>query len=232
MGGLFPLATSRFVELSRRLLDNVRAIADNARLNRNRAGRPCAFVIEREGRVTVISIVQSPDPILNQMCDPCDLDDKNLKKLAKQMMRAMYKNDGCGLAAPQLGVAKRLVVIDCDQDEGEQNPIVLVNPVLVDTQGDPVVAGEGCLSCPGISVPIARPPFARVRYFDLDGEEWEIEGDDLLGRCLQHELDHLDGVTMFERCDPLARIQALRDYDAALAAGAKPGETSLEARVR
>ncbi len=71
-----------------------------------------------------------------------------------------------------------------------------------------------------------------MRYFDLNGEEWEIEGDELLGRCLQHELDHLDGVTMFERCDPLVRIQALRDYEIALAAGAKPGETSLEARVR
>ena len=180
----------------------------------------------------MISIVQSPNPILNQVCDPCDLDDKSLKKLAKQMARAMYKNDGCGIAAPQLGVTKRLVVIDCDQDDGEQNPIALVNPVLVDTQGDPIVVGEGCLSCPGISGPIARPPFARVRYFDLDGEEWEIEGDELLGRCLQHELDHLDGVTMFERCDPLVRIQALRDYEIALAAGAKPGETSLEARVR
>ena len=129
----------------------------------------------------MISIVQSPNPILNQVCDPCDLGDKSLKKLAKQMAKAMYKNDGCGIAAPQLGVTKRLVVIDCDQDEGEQDPIVLVNPVLVDTQGDPIVVGEGCLSCPGISVPIARPPFARVRYFDLDGEEWEIEGDGLYG---------------------------------------------------
>ena len=70
------------------------------------------------------------------------------------------------------------------------------------------------------------------RYFDLDGEEWEIEGEGLLGRCLQHELDHLDGITMFERCDPMTRIEALRDYEIALAAGARPGETSLEARVR
>ncbi len=179
----------------------------------------------------MIDIVQSPNPVLNQVCEPCDLGDKNLKKLAKQMARAMYKNSGCGLAAPQLGVAKRLVVIDCDEGD-EQDPIVLVNPVLVETQGEPVFEGEGCLSCPGISVPIARPPWARVRYFDLEGEEWEIEGDELLGRCLQHELDHLDGITMFERCDPVARIQALRDYELALKAGAKPGETSLDPRVR
>lgn len=178
----------------------------------------------------MLSIVQSPDPRLNQVCEPCDLSDKGLRKLAKQMIRIMYKNDGCGLAAPQVGENKRLVVIDCDQEDGAQNPIVMVNPVIVDTWGEPEVGGEGCLSIPGITVPIARPPFARCRYFDLDGEEWEIEGDGLLGRCLQHETDHLDGITMFERADPMARIKALRDYDAALAAGARPGQTAIEGR--
>lgn len=178
------------------------------------------------------AIVQSPDPILNTVCEPCEVGDKSLKKLAKQMAKAMYKNDGCGLAGPQLGVTKRIVVIDCDTESNEQNPIVLVNPVLMETKGDPVTENEGCLSCPGISVPITRPPWARVRYFDLDGEEWEIEGDGLLGRCLQHELDHLDGITMFERAEPLVRIEALQAYERARAAGARPGETSVEARVR
>ncbi len=172
------------------------------------------------------TIVQSPHPVLSQVSDPCDLKDKSLKRLAKQMIKAMYCNDGCGLAAPQVGVAKRVVVIDCSGSE-EQNPEVLINPVLVETQGEPVVECEGCLSVPGIQVPIARPPFAKVRYYDLEGQEWEIEGDGLLGRCLQHELDHLDGVTMLEKCDPLARVQALHDYDIAVKSGAKPGQTSL-----
>lgn len=180
----------------------------------------------------MIKIVQSPDPLLNQVCEPCEVGDKALRKLARQMARAMYKNSGCGLAAPQVGVAKRLVVVDCDTESEEEDPIVLVNPVLVETKGDPVTEGEGCLSCPGITVPVSRPPWARVRYFDLDGEEWEIEGDGLLGRCLQHELDHLDGKTLFESCDPLARIQALRDYEAARAAGAKPGDVSVDPQVR
>ena len=180
-----------------------------------------------------MNIVLSPDPILRQVCEPCEVGDKNLKRLSKQMLKAMYKNSGCGLAAPQVGASCRLVVIDCEDERDETTGLVLVNPVLVETQGDPVTEGEGCLSCPGISVPIARPPWARVRYFDLDGEEWEIEGDGLLGRCLQHELDHLDGITMFERCDPSVRIQALLDYEAARAAGAKPGETSIDQpRVR
>lgn len=174
------------------------------------------------------TIVVSPDPLLNQVCEECDLSDKSLKKLAKSMIKSMYQNSGCGLAAPQVGVLKRLVVIDCDQDDsGAQNPIVLVNPVIEETWGDMQTEEEGCLSLPGISVPITRPAFARVRYFDLDGEEWILEGDGLLGRCLQHELDHLEGITMFERCAPLDRIKALQDYEVALSIGAKPGETSL-----
>lgn len=179
----------------------------------------------------MMTIVQSPNPVLNQVCEPCNLKDKSLHKLAKQMVKMMYKNNGCGLAAPQVGVTKRLVVIDCDDSE-EPNPIIMVNPELVETKGEPVSDLEGCLSLPGISVPISRAPWSHVRFYDLDGEQWEIEGDGLLGRCLQHELDHLDGVTMFERCAPMDRIKALHDYELAVAAGAKPGETSANDEAR
>lgn len=179
-----------------------------------------------------MKIIIAPDPLLRQVCEPCVPGDKSLKKLARQMAKDMYKNDGCGLAAPQVGMLKRLIVIDCDVESDQQNPITLVNPEILETSGDPVTEEEGCLSCPGISVPITRPPFARVKYFDLEGNECTIEGDGLLGRCLQHEIDHLNGRTLFESCSPIDRITALREYDAALAAGARPGETEVPEHSR
>lgn len=175
----------------------------------------------------MLQIVQAPNPVLREVCKPCDFKDKNLKRLAKQMAHAMYKNNGCGIAAPQVGVNIRLVVIDVDQEDGERDPLVLVNPVIMELQGEPVTEEEGCLSVPGVSVPVTRQPWARVRFFDLDGEEWEIEGDGLLGRCLQHEIDHLDGKTLLETCDADVRLEVLRAYDEARAAGARPGETSV-----
>ena len=181
------------------------------------------------------TIVQSPDPTLNQVCEPCELDDKSLaklSKLAKEMKKLMYSTYGVGIAAPQVGVSKRLIVIDVDyaDEDGEPNPIVLVNPEILELKGEPEKADEGCLSCPGIQVPVSRQPWASVRYHDLNGEQWIIEGDGLLGRCLQHEIDHLNGKTLFEACDPIDRIEALRNYEKALAAGAKPGDVSIEGR--
>ncbi len=174
-----------------------------------------------------MNIVLAPNPVLREVCDPCQRGDKSLKRLSKQMARLMYKYNGCGLAASQVGVLQRLIVIDCD-DSPKKNPITLVNPEIEETWGELSKAPEGCLSIPGISVPIARPEFARVRYFDLDGEECFIEGNGLLGRCLQHEIDHLNGRTMFEAAGPRERIQALQDYEYALSHGARPGDTESE----
>lgn len=174
----------------------------------------------------MLKIVTSPDPLLNQVCEPCNPKDRSLKKLAKQMERAMYANDGVGLAAPQIGVLKRIIVIDVSPED-VRDPLVLVNPEILELGGELVTEDEGCLSCPGISVPVERREWARVSYFDLKGEEWEIEGDGLLARCLQHEIDHLNGVTLFESASPRERIKALKAYEDARRAGAKPGETSI-----
>lgn len=170
-----------------------------------------------------LKIVLAPNPSLNQVCEACTPGDKSLHKLASKMLNTMYKNSGCGLAGPQVGVEKRIIVIDCGEIEKE--PFVLVNPEIVTLEGTPETAPEGCLSLPGISVNITRQPFARVRYYDLDGKECEISGDGLLGRCLQHEIDHLDGKTLLESCSPIDRIKALKEYQEALARGARPGDT-------
>ena len=174
-------------------------------------------------------IVEQGEECLTKVCRPVTEFNPHLHELLDDLAETLEEANGAGLAAPQVGVLKRLVVIDCDQEDGAREPIVMLNPVIVAREGEPVAEDEGCLSIPGISVPVARPPFARCRYYDLDGQLWEIEGDGLLGRCLQHETDHLDGITMFERAEPMARLKALEDYERALAAGARPGETSVEA---
>lgn len=173
-----------------------------------------------------MKIVESPDPLLNQVSEPCDLNDKSLKKLAKQMEKAMYATDGVGIAAPQVGVLKRLIVIDVSPED-VRDPLVLVNPEILELDGEPETDEEGCLSCPGITVAVTRKPWAKVKFFDLEGEEWQIEGDGLLGRCLQHEIDHLNGITLFESAAPRERIRALKAYEEAKRAGAKPGETTM-----
>ena len=171
-----------------------------------------------------LDIVLSPDPGLRSVCEPCKVGDRSLVKLSKQMLKTMYENNGCGLAAPQVGINKRFVVIDCLDDEGKPDPYVLVNPVIEWSSSDAVTEEEGCLSLPGISVPISRPSKVRVRYYDLDGNECKVVSGGLLGRCLQHEIDHLDGITLFESCSPMDRIKALHDYPIAIEQGAKPGE--------
>ena len=174
----------------------------------------------------MLKIVQSPDPLLNQVSEPCEPGDRSLKKLAKQMERLMYAADGVGLAAPQVGVLKRIIVIDVSPED-VRDPLVLVNPEILELGGELETDEEGCLSCPGISVPIERPSWVRVKFYDLKGEEWEVEGDGLLARCLQHEIDHLNGRTLFESASPRERIKALQAYEEARRAGAKPGDTSV-----
>ena len=174
----------------------------------------------------MLKIITSPDPLLNQVCEPCVPGDRSLKKLARQMERVMYASDGVGIAAPQVGVLKRLIVIDV-APEDVKDPLVLVNPVIEETGGELATEEEGCLSCPGVSVPIERPEWIRATYYDLKGEQWEIEGDGLLARCIQHEVDHLNGKTLFESASPRERIKALKAYEEAKRAGAKPGETSI-----
>lgn len=178
-----------------------------------------------------MNIVTLPDPILHQVCEPVEMGDKSIKKLAKQMAKEMYRTDGVGIAAPQVGILKRFVVIDCEYVEEDEdgkplkkNPITLVNPVIVDHSEATVAGSEGCLSVPGISADVERWEWVTVEAFDENFNKVTYTGDGLFGRCLQHEIDHLDGKTFVDRLNPLQRIKALQEYDAACARGAKPGQ--------
>ena len=111
------------------------------------------------------------------------------------MFDTMYEANGCGLAAPQVGIRKRIVVIDCGDD-----PIVLINPVILETSGEQT-GSEGCLSVPGKCGTVTRPNYAKVKAFDEDMNEYIVEGEELLARCLCHEIDHLDGIMYVDKVE-------------------------------
>ena len=131
--------------------------------------------------------------------------DGDLARLAETMVATMYEAIGLGLAAPQIGVLKRMYTYDVGD-----GPAVLVNPQIVDSHGE-WTYDEGCLSIPDVHVEIVRPKVVTVQGIDLDGKEVVLEGDELMGRLIQHEIDHLDGVLMLDRLDPDQRKAALRE---------------------
>lgn len=127
------------------------------------------------------------DPILRKKCREILQSDDRLKELAQDMLETMYEANGVGLAAPQVGILKRLVVIDVGE-----GPVIMVNPVILESSGSQT-GQEGCLSIPGKAGIVTRPRYVRAKAFDLDMKEFEIEGEDLMARAICHELAHLDG---------------------------------------
>ena len=146
------------------------------------------------------------DPVLRAVSTPVMEINGRIKKLVDDMIETMYDAPGVGLAAPQVGVGRRVFVFDILDDQG---PRTVINPQLVETSGE-WEYDEGCLSVPEYFWPICRPAWAVVRGLDLKGNEVEYGGDELLGRVLQHEFDHLDGVLLLERLDRGERKKALR----------------------
>jgi peptide deformylase len=146
------------------------------------------------------------DPVLKSKAAEITDVDAKLVTLADEMLRTMYAAPGIGLAATQVGVRKRLFVYDLGDE-----PRTIVNPRIVESDGE-WVYDEGCLSIPGLYLEIARPKVVHLVGHDLDGNEVSIEADELLARVFQHELDHLDGVLMFDRLTPDQRKQALAEW--------------------
>lgn len=146
------------------------------------------------------------DPVLRQRASEVTEIDGRLKALADDMVQTMYEAPGVGLAAPQVGVQKRLFVYDLHDDNG---PRAIVNPVISDARGEWTYE-EGCLSVPGLAWPIVRPKEVHLSGLDLEGNEVSIEADEFEARVYQHELDHLNGVLLIDRLDPDVRKEAMR----------------------
>jgi peptide deformylase len=147
------------------------------------------------------------DPVLKQRAREVDDIDGDLVTLVHGMYETMDLEEGVGLAAPQVGVRKRLFTYDLHEGEG---PGVVINPEIVERDGE-VISEEGCLSVPGYRFEVVRAERVTMRGIDIDGNEVVLEGDDLLARMIQHEIDHLDGVLLLDRVDPDVRREALRD---------------------
>jgi peptide deformylase len=135
----------------------------------------------------------------------------NIQKLIDDMIETMYKANGVGLSAPQVGVSKRIIVVDTSPREENQSLIVLVNPEIVNSDGE-IISEEGCLSIPGFITRLQRKQKVFVKGLDKNGKEIEIEAEGLLARALQHEIDHLDGILLIDRISPLKRELFRRKY--------------------
>lgn len=171
-------------------------------------------------------IVVAPDKRLNTECAPIEEITPEIRELAERMLADMYATDGCGLAAPQVGELVQMVVIDVDYVDKKRNPYVLINPEIKIADGEEREFPEGCLSFPGITVRVTRPSHVVVHALNLDGEMMRYEArDNLMAVCLQHEIDHLHGVTMVDHLGPLKRAAKMRECQEAMAAGAVPGDT-------
>src|SRR3954468_9653318 len=160
--------------------------------------------------MTVRPIITAPDPRLKAVSSAVEKVDAEIRKLVADMADSMYAADGIGLAAVQIGVAKQIIVIDLDQKDGQKNPRAFINPKIVWASDEMATFEEGCLSVPEIWDDVERPARIRAEYLDLDGKKVELEADGMLATCLQHEMDHLNGVLFIDHLSRLKRSMAIK----------------------
>ena len=160
--------------------------------------------------MTIRPILTAPDPRLQAVSMDVETVDSDIRTLVDDMADSMYAAEGIGLAAIQIGVAKRILVIDLDQKEGKKNPIPYINPKITWASEELAVFEEGCLSVPEIWDDVERPARIRCEYLDRDGKKQTLEADGLLATCLQHEMDHLNGVLFIDHLSRLKKNMAIK----------------------
>ena len=163
--------------------------------------------------MAIREIVLMGDPVLREEAEEVTVFDDDLRHLVRDMFETMYHADGIGLAAPQIGLSRRIIVVDLRVEEGEEpRSVALVNPRVVWESDDIEKESEGCLSIPGLEEVVKRPASVRVEGQDPDGNDVVVEADGLFARALQHEIDHVDGILFIDRVSPLKRKMLLKKW--------------------
>ena len=170
--------------------------------------------------MSILDIITIPDQILKQACAPVERVDDDLRALLDNMLETMYDAPGIGLAAPQIGILRRAVTIDVsrrdEDDESDapipKNPLFMINPEIVWSSDEPSLYDEGCLSIPDYYAEIERPAEVIVKYIDREGRENELKADGILATCVQHEIDHLDGILFIDYLSKLKRDRVIKKF--------------------
>jgi peptide deformylase len=160
--------------------------------------------------MALLPILTAPDPELKKISQPVKQVDAGIRKLMDDMLETMYHAPGIGLAAPQVGVLKRVIVLDLAREGEEPQPLRIANPEILWVSDDDATYNEGCLSVPEHYADVVRPAACRVKYLDQDNQQQEIKAEGLLATCIQHEIDHLDGVLFIDHLTSLKRNIILR----------------------
>jgi peptide deformylase len=172
--------------------------------------------------MALLPIIIAPDPRLKQISAPVERVDDAVRQLMDDMLETMYQAPGVGLAAPQVGVLRRIIVLDASKKDEERQPYAMVNPELVRVSDQDMRSEEGCLSLPEHYADVVRPAAIRVRYLDHEGEIRELDAEELLATCIQHEMDHLEGILFVDHLSALKRNMILRKLTKAKKTGKAP----------
>ena len=164
--------------------------------------------------MSILPILRWPDPILTQTCAQIDEITPEIERLADDMLETMYDAPGRGLAAPQVGRLVRMFVMDATWKDGKPDPMVFINPVVQEVSEERASSAEGCLSIPGVMAEVSRPQRVQVSWIGITGARYVQVFDGFAAACVQHEIDHLDGIITFDHLSPTARAKIEADYEA------------------
>ena len=160
--------------------------------------------------MSIRKVVIEPDPILRKKSESLYQVNNDIRKLLDDMLQTMYAAPGIGLAAVQIGILKRIIVIDISKKEEKKNPIFLINPEIIFQSKETSTYEEGCLSLPGHFAEIERPAKCKIKYIDYNGKKAELEAEGLLSTCIQHEIDHLNGILFIDYLSKLKKDMIIK----------------------